>query len=832
MSSSRAVQATKWATNLPAMEDETCDGGDDPSDLDETEDVPEPEDEDTNEDMGCTGDGECEGTTACMSFACVDGECVPEFVEAFTTCDEQGGQVCDGAGACVASTCEDEGRGGDETDIDCGGECAPCVNDQTCLVNADCTSGLCSEENSVCVSCEGNDCGEDRYCNAGVCKGLNNLGDACETADTCQSGHCANGVCCNEACDGDCMVCSEAGICGAVEDGTACTDDGLHCTGPESCQAGICESEGNPCPGADGDDDCQESCNGEADDCSTNDEEETFCGEGMFCVAGVCELEPPGVGELCTALGECASGLVCHIFEDEAAAGLCLPGGCTVGEPCTIDGQASECIATENGNVCAITCNERNDICPANTGCLTDLGSTYTCAPDAHWDFGAFRAEGLATVLERAPPGSPEFHIPAIVPVTFFYSSQTPRARYQFNDNHDQFYDGFRQLDWNRCRDECEWNTSPGPFTVSDPSRIQPSRGLTEGEPIIPDDALTLDDGTVWEAEQLSLYELQGRQVYVETNTGKILRIGGINPEAWIPGPWIARMDLVGNFQRYSTMPDRFVNPITSFPSDCPNVDPKAFRLDIVYVLDATGSVINSFTELTDFLNRAGTVTHRASPFFTHVGYQLTRTKAFDNNDPIDAPHVLSSIERFGLTSDDDAFETVVDQLETNGYLWSTYRSSSIVDSMASAFEMLSEGRSSRAVKKAVVILTDGDGNRPCCDMDELSFQEMLDGVPVEEYECQVNTGGDCFAVHDAYLTQLYQEKIVGDFAPEVWVVSVGPNVSPSTIDLLSRHSQPHYLDSWAQLPTLQSSFILPAFSPWIPSDTLSSPGLGFASCE
>ncbi len=65
-------------------------------------------------------------------------------------------QVCDDANgqpACVTpETCQDGIRNQDETDIDCGGTCAPCPEGAGCSGDDDCASGLC--RNGVCLLCE------------------------------------------------------------------------------------------------------------------------------------------------------------------------------------------------------------------------------------------------------------------------------------------------------------------------------------------------------------------------------------------------------------------------------------------------------------------------------------------------------------------------------------------------------------------------------------------------------------------------------------------------------------------------------------------------------
>jgi plastocyanin len=64
------------------------------------------------------------------------------------------GKVCDLASAtCVAApSCTDNQKNGFESDVDCGGTCAKCIDDKACLVGADCVSGLCSSGKCVTLT--------------------------------------------------------------------------------------------------------------------------------------------------------------------------------------------------------------------------------------------------------------------------------------------------------------------------------------------------------------------------------------------------------------------------------------------------------------------------------------------------------------------------------------------------------------------------------------------------------------------------------------------------------------------------------------------------------
>jgi hypothetical protein len=82
-----------------------------------------------------------------------------------------------------------------------------------------------------------------------------------------------------------------------VTAGTACTDDGSFCTGPERCNgSGSCVSQGDPClPLNTTDANCASSCDEQANSCSANDPDGTGCNDGLTCngadscLAGSCD---------------------------------------------------------------------------------------------------------------------------------------------------------------------------------------------------------------------------------------------------------------------------------------------------------------------------------------------------------------------------------------------------------------------------------------------------------------------------------------------------------------------------------------------------------------
>ncbi len=224
------------------------------------------------------------------------------------------------------------------------------------------------------------------------------VGSPCGTATLpCSTGNCVDGVCCDTACGGgnlfDCMGCSVAA--GASVSGT-CTllsgrtcNDGVYCNGSDTCAAGACSVHtGNPCPGADGDSDCTETCNEAGDNCNGADPDGSGCSDSVYCngadtcAAGQCTVHagnpcpgPDGDGDCAESCNEaadactladvngasCADGLFCN------GADTCSAGACSVhaGDPCpgpdgdddcaeSCDEGAGSCtLADTNGSSCS-----------------------------------------------------------------------------------------------------------------------------------------------------------------------------------------------------------------------------------------------------------------------------------------------------------------------------------------------------------------------------------------------------------------------------------------------------------------------------------------------
>ncbi len=128
---------------------------------------------------GTTSSAECEQASDCpgedsdcSTVTCEQGACGVAYAEQGSSCDEEDGKVCDGAGSCVGCnepsdcdsgvctdgkcadpSCSDNIKNGDEIDIDCGGSCDPCGSGKDCSGPADCDSGVCTDGKCAKPTC-------------------------------------------------------------------------------------------------------------------------------------------------------------------------------------------------------------------------------------------------------------------------------------------------------------------------------------------------------------------------------------------------------------------------------------------------------------------------------------------------------------------------------------------------------------------------------------------------------------------------------------------------------------------------------------------------------
>lgn len=320
----------------------------------------------------CNGVGVCGGTgnPCTANVGDNDSDCSESCNEVANDCsmtDPNGSSCNDGAFCTVTDTCTAGVCGGTgnpcsafvgDADTDCSESCnegadnctsndpngSSCNNATFCDGVDTCNGGVCSTHSgnpcSANIGDNDNDCSEScneasDNCTANDAAGSTcNDGTFCNGADTCNGSNSCNqhagNPCLAFVGDGDnncAEACSEvADACTANEpNGTAC-NDGTYCNGADTCSGGACSTHaGNPCPGADGDNNCSESCNEGADNCTANDPNNSACSDGLFCTSN----------DHCNAGGTCVGG-------------------------------ANPCPGPDGDDDCSETCNETSNNCTAN----------------------------------------------------------------------------------------------------------------------------------------------------------------------------------------------------------------------------------------------------------------------------------------------------------------------------------------------------------------------------------------------------------------------------------------------------------------------------------
>jgi len=204
------------------------------------------------------------------------GSTIPDVMTTTETPDESSGST----DAPPLPSCDDLLKNQDESDVDCGGGCSPCLEGQTCNSGTDCTTMACLAGVCTASACLVDaDCTAlDSPCSQGLCDLQSFLckstpiheGEACDDETLCTTASsCAAGSCIATEtvdCSGFDSACTQgqcdpnSGACLAIDtlNGTAC-DDGDSCTAEEFCKDGSCvtaeagalffEDFTNPAPG-------------------------------------------------------------------------------------------------------------------------------------------------------------------------------------------------------------------------------------------------------------------------------------------------------------------------------------------------------------------------------------------------------------------------------------------------------------------------------------------------------------------------------------------------------------------------------------------------------
>ncbi|HUU00415.1 MAG TPA: MopE-related protein [Myxococcota bacterium] len=312
--------------------------------------------------------------------------CLPQTLDDGTPCDD--GLYCGIDDGCLAGVCTGDARDCSAEDSDCLiGTCneglkicegraklngTPCASDGTfCNGAEECQAGTCSSPGNPCPVPA--DCDEASGFCAGCGDGVVSVNEDCDPAAPSGRNCCDPATClwvpyggadpqavCSADLECQSSACDGAGGCALIDlpDGTPCQDDGMFCTGQEACQSGSCASSGNPCPGADADADCNESCNESLDNCSAFDGDGSACDDGDICTQA----------DACMA-GACqAQALDCSVLDGECVRGVCSPvsglceeifdtagTSCDDGIGCTTDicDGLGVCLGTPDDGLCA-----------------------------------------------------------------------------------------------------------------------------------------------------------------------------------------------------------------------------------------------------------------------------------------------------------------------------------------------------------------------------------------------------------------------------------------------------------------------------------------------
>ena len=318
------------------------------------------------------GDDACAGVTCNDSNGCTTDSCDPatgQCVFAANTSACNDGVYCNGTDTCSAGSCS----------VHAGSPCPGADGDSNCAESCNEVADNCTAADSNGSACnDGTFCDGTDSCLSGACSV--HSGSPCPGADG--DGNCS------ETCDEVADNCS-----GADPNGSSC-NDGAFCNGTDSCSSGACSTHtGSPCPGADGDGNCAETCNEAADNCTAADPNGSACNDGTFCdgtdscLSGACSVHSgspcPGAdgdgncAETCDEVADdcsgadpngtsCDDGAFCD-GTDTCSSGACAHSGnpCTAGGPCML--------CDESVDACQDNDPDGDDVCTPDDNCPVEF---------------------------------------------------------------------------------------------------------------------------------------------------------------------------------------------------------------------------------------------------------------------------------------------------------------------------------------------------------------------------------------------------------------------------------------------------------------------------
>jgi len=269
--------------------------------------------------------------------------------------------------------CENQLPDEGESDLDCGGACAPCELGQRCNSTADCRDSQCLDG-----TCQGAGCGDgeqsgnetDQDCGGGACQPCA-VGKGCNLASDCQSGVCGEQTCSEPACNDFVTNGSESDIdCGGPD--CAKCGFGMSCRthadcADNDCEAGkcalVCASDSANCDGNPGNG-CETDLRTDLDHCGDCETPCSPANASASCVSGACRVDSC-VAPFDDCNGDAMDGCETNTKTDVAHCGACAAKPCAA-----LNGDAYCADAT-----CGITCHENFADCdeaPGN-GCERDV---------------------------------------------------------------------------------------------------------------------------------------------------------------------------------------------------------------------------------------------------------------------------------------------------------------------------------------------------------------------------------------------------------------------------------------------------------------------------
>jgi len=200
----------------------------------------------------------------------------------------------------VTPHCRDSEVDDGESDVDCGGTCAPCALTQRCNTSEDCKDGSCVGGTCQAAGCtDGMQSGTetDVDCGGGACKACA-VGLGCNAGSDCVSDVCARNICAQPTCSDRVLNGNETDIDCGGPDCSACIS-GQGCLTPSDCVGGDCTSGkcalscGAGSANCDGDskNGCETNLRTDADHCGDCATRCSLPNAAAACAGGVCKID-------------------------------------------------------------------------------------------------------------------------------------------------------------------------------------------------------------------------------------------------------------------------------------------------------------------------------------------------------------------------------------------------------------------------------------------------------------------------------------------------------------------------------------------------------------